>query len=705
VVAPVEGPTAIALSSGDGQSFVRRPLAVGVTLTAAEVLRSLRGDRSPFALVGEWAGGGAVLGSEPTAWCRSVEQIGAVFGASDAEGAVEGSGDDGNRFGAAWVGWLGYGAAEAWHEAPPAPGEPRLLPVCSFAYYDHVIRTTPEGDWWFEALVTPEREAVIDERFEVLCRRLSDAVPGPSGPVGLGELRSLPAACAHEEAVGTCVELIARGDLSQANLCMRFEGELDGSPLDLFCEAIERLRPPYGAFVARPEGVVLSLSPELFLRRSGRQVTSRPIKGTARRPDDAARAGAERQTLERSAKDRAENVMIVDLVRNDLGRVCEPGSIDVPRLCVTEAHPGVWHLVSEVVGTLRPSVSDEELLRATFPPGSVTGAPKVRAMEVIHELEASPREVYTGAVGYRSPAAGLELNVAIRTFESARGRVWLGAGGGIVADSVPAAELAECIAKAGPLVTAIGGRLSAEPLPGYGALRPRPAVGVFTTVRVAGGVPWRLDDHLARLDRSCRQLYGKQLPTSACDVVMTVIGGGGAGGRLRVSVRPVGGPLRVTAELSPIGPAPVCLKLRAVTVPGGLGAHKWSDRRLLDHLQAQAGGDQLLVCDADGTVLESGVANFFAVVDGELRTPSADGRLLDGIVRRALVESGVAVEVPMRLADLDAMSEAFVTNSLRGVAPVAEIVSGSTATSLASGDRTAAATRVMASVGLPSLFG
>jgi anthranilate/para-aminobenzoate synthase component I len=146
--------------------------------------------------------------------------------------------------------------------------------------------------------------------------------------------------------------------------------------------------------------------------------------------------------------------MIVDLVRNDLGRVCEPGSVGVPALVRAEPHPGVWHLVSEVTGVLRPGVADADLLRATFPPGSVTGAPKVRAMELIAAVEATGREVYTGAVGFVSPLWGLELNVAIRTFEIAGGRIWLGAGGGVVADSSPAAEYRECLVKAGPLLAA-----------------------------------------------------------------------------------------------------------------------------------------------------------------------------------------------------------------------------------------------------------
>ncbi len=149
--------------------------------------------------------------------------------------------------------------------------------------------------------------------------------------------------------------------------------------------------------------------------------------------------------------------MIVDLMRNDLGRVCT--AVTVPELCRTESHPGVWHLVSDVTGTLREGVTNADLLRATFPPGSVTGAPKVAAMGLIAELEAVGRGVYTGCIGIASPVSGLELSVAIRTFEVSGTVAWLGVGGGVVADSEPLAELSECITKAAPLVAALGGRL------------------------------------------------------------------------------------------------------------------------------------------------------------------------------------------------------------------------------------------------------
>ena len=364
-------------------------------------------------------------------------------------------------------------------EELPARQEGRL-PVLWFGFYDHVlVRERATGEWAFEALWTHERDGELERRFAELVRR-AEAVPA-SAAYELSPFRLIPGADGHREAVRTAVEYIHRGDIFQANICLRAEAAFAGDPLDAFCQSAGDLRPPYASFVgvSAPDdtlsagqsagagrAAVASLSPELFLRRmagAGGTVVSKPIKGTAPRSGNVAEAAAQRARLAASAKNRAENVMIVDLVRNDLARVCEPGSVAVPVLLGAEPHPGVWHLVSTVEGKLAAGRSDGDLIRAAFPPGSVTGAPKVRALEIIDELEAAAREAYTGAIGYRSPIAGLELNVAIRTFEFAAGRVWLGAGGGIVADSAPDDEYAEAILKATPLLAAIGASLDTSP--------------------------------------------------------------------------------------------------------------------------------------------------------------------------------------------------------------------------------------------------
>jgi len=345
----------------------------------------------------------------------------------------------------------------------------------------------------------------------------------------------------------------------------------------------------------------------------------------------------------------------------------------------------VWHLVSTVSGRLREGVGDGELLRASFPPGSVTGAPKVQAMKVIAALEATRREVYTGAIGIASPIAGLDLSVVIRTFEVAGDAIWLGAGGAVVADSEPERELAEAFDKAAGPIAAIGGRLvraaaSADGGP-WGpprvpppALlhgdRPDPGMGVFETVLVEDGCPVALEEHVARLRASARALYGAALPATVEAGARMAAGEAVDRARLRILAGPDGA-LRIT--VSPAGP-PYALqypaRLEPFTLPGGLGEHKWRDRRLLDALAASARGAVPLLIDTDGCVLEAAHANVWIVEGGELITPPADGRILAGTVRAAVLASGRgAREGSIDLERLAEADEVFLTSSISGRHP------------------------------------
>src|SRR5699024_4458058 len=223
-------------------------------------------------------------------------------------------------------------------------------------------------------------------------------------------------------------------------------GRYHGDPAAFFTDAAAATAPARAGFLAGGWGAVASLSPETFLLRRGHRVESSPIKGTVPRTTDP-------DVLRGSTKDVAENIMIVDLVRNDLGRVAATGSVRARRLLEVLPAPGVWHLVSTVEATLRPGVSDTDLLAAAFPPASVTGTPKPRARTLLDVWEPAPRGVYCGTVGMVSPLAGLELNVAIRTVEfGPGGAARLGVGGGITADSSPDAEWQECLDKAASIV-------------------------------------------------------------------------------------------------------------------------------------------------------------------------------------------------------------------------------------------------------------
>jgi para-aminobenzoate synthetase / 4-amino-4-deoxychorismate lyase len=658
--------------------LVRRPL--DWQLSAADVLRLVRDDPHPVALTGAWAGGSDIVAASPVRVCGPPGPVADVLATPLPGRPAQG----GAAFGGGWIGYLGFGLAGQFLPVPPPPGEPRQLPAWWFGYYDHVLRRDrATGRWVFEALCTPDRAAALDRRFRELTSR-PQAAPRD---YTCGPFRLTPTPDEHRAAVRQTIDCIRRGDVFQANICLRLDAEFSGDPLDAFCRAVMELDPPYAAFLRTPDGAVASLSPELFLRRTGTSVLTQPIKGTRPRPAGEPGARRQRQLLERSAKDRAENVMIVDLMRNDLSRVCRPGSVRVPALLRAEAHPGVWHLVSDVRGTLPAGAGDAELIAAAFPPGSVTGAPKVRALEIIHELEATPREVYTGAIGYRSPLAGLELNVAIRTFEFRGGQVWLGSGGGITARSDPAAEYHECLVKARPLIHALNASISDAPVPPARpagsakaapppSLRPRPAVGVFTSLRVTSGHGQDLGRHLARLAESSWQLFGKRLPPDL-DAGLARCLAGWPSGRLRITARPAGGPLQVTIEVVREGPALEAVSLHPVTVPGGLGGHKWRDRRLLASLTGTAGlgpDGHLLIEDGTGEVLETDRANVFAVIDGVLCTPPADGRLLPGITRAAVLRlascHGIPVkETPVSRRQLLAASEVLVTNSVHGVVP------------------------------------
>jgi para-aminobenzoate synthetase component 1 len=278
-------------------------------------------------------------------------------------------------------------------------------------------------------------------------------VEPPSGPaVALGARRSSLSRAAHAARVQAVHELLAAGECYQVNLTRRLSFAETPDPYALL-SALAAVNPaPYAACctfgAALPGVAVVSASPELFLRVDGRAAETRPIKGT----------GTDPAALAASGKDRAEHVMIVDLARNDLGRVCAPGTVDVPALCTVEAHPGLFHMVSTVRGTLRAGVTLGGLVRATFPPASVTGAPKPRVMQAIEDLEPVRRGAYCGAVGWiDGDRQHAQLAVAIRTFTITPGGTSLGTGGGIVADSTANAEWDETELKAARLLRAVSG--------------------------------------------------------------------------------------------------------------------------------------------------------------------------------------------------------------------------------------------------------
>jgi para-aminobenzoate synthetase component 1 len=353
-----------------------------------------------------------------------------------------------------WAGFLTYelgGAVERVAPGPRAAGandrdEPALPDLVLARFPARLVLDPPSGRYEVTGR-GPARD--------LLARAAESAIteaPVPASPA-LRRWRSSLSRDPFEHAVAAILDHIAAGDCYQVNLTRRLTCERPADPVALLGALEQRNPSPHGAMLrlagvpGLPPTAVVSASPERFLSWRGRDVETRPIKGTATDPE----------VLAESAKDRAENVMIVDLARNDLGRVSEPGSVVVPALCSLEAHPGLHHLVSTVRGRRRAGATTGALLRAMFPPASVTGAPKPRVMQIIEDLEPVPRGVYCGAVGCIDTERDHgDFNVAIRTFTVAADRTHLGVGAGIVADSDPGAEWSETELKAARLLAAAG---------------------------------------------------------------------------------------------------------------------------------------------------------------------------------------------------------------------------------------------------------
>jgi para-aminobenzoate synthetase component 1 len=369
------------------------------------------------------------------------------------------------------VGWIGYDARLAVEPVlrPTArrrgAGDPDL-PDLWFGLYgwtiawDHVA-----GSWAILTTGAPETGDRSAARARDDAARLRDRLESapPATPLDVAE-RPEPAPIRGSSLsrddylalVESVRDLIAQGEVYQVNVAQRLRLDPPRDPMALM-RALRRHSPaPFSAWIDTGEAQVACASPERFVSLRGPRAETRPIKGTAPRGATAAEDERRRADLQASEKDRAENVMIVDLERNDLGRVCRPGSVRVEALCRLETYASVHHLVSIVSGELDRGRGRADLLRAIFPGGSMTGAPKVRALRAIDELEPAPRGIYAGALGYLSLCGGMDLNIVIRSVVLASGQAWLHAGGGIVIDSDPAAEYEETLHKARSIRCALG---------------------------------------------------------------------------------------------------------------------------------------------------------------------------------------------------------------------------------------------------------
>lgn len=464
---------------------------------------------------------------------------------------------------------------------------------------------------------------------------------------GVGEIRPSLSENEHAAAVQRIKQLISEGDCYQVNLTYQNDFSWFGSPLALYA----RLRPMqpvrYGGFVGNGRQGIVSLSPELFLEKKAGHLVTRPMKGTAPR-------SASPDVLRASAKDQAENLMIVDLLRNDLGRIAEQGSVTVDRLFDIEDYPTVWQMVSEISARIgQQGLAD--VLPALFPCGSITGAPKIRAMQIISQLESQPRGLYTGALGWLAPNGDFRLNVAIRTLElAADGTGKLGVGGGIVADSVASAEWQESQLKAGFLK------------------RCDPGFKLIETLRREEGAYPRLGWHLVRLQRSA-ECFGFGLDV---DEVQRQLDAQPKQGLWRVRlVLDKAGTIEVQAFAMTDEPMTGRLaRIAECSIGAGdlLRRHKTTQREIYDAaLATLAPGSAIfdvLFLNERGEVAEGARSNVFVERDGVLLTPPLSSGCLPGVLRAELLDSGQAREAVLWAADLT--SGFWLGNALRGLIPV-----------------------------------
>ena len=541
------------------------------------------------------------------------------------------------------AGYLAYeagkGLAPAWRGSAPAGGED--APLGWFGLFERV------------------------ERIDV------DAVPAmlPDPAASwIGAVEPQIARTDYEAAVAAVLGLIRAGDIYQANLTFRAAVPWLGNPLSVYARLRRTARAGYGGFLWTGEQAIASLSPELFFALRGREAIARPMKGTAARLADADADVEAARMLARDPKQRAENLMIVDLIRNDLSRVAVPGSVAVPDLFRVESFPTIHQLVSDVTATLPAGTGAVDVLRAAFPCGSITGAPKVRAMEIIDALEDSPRGLYTGSIGFIEPGGDAAFNVAIRTlvfpgvfpgvFPPRSGlqdrpiRATLGLGSGIVADSEPSEEWRECLAK-GEFVGA-----ARESFDLIETMHFDPVEGVQ-----------RLEGHLARMKASAAALgfifdrHGARNSLQSATFRLR------SAARVRMRLAPSGA---LAVEVSPLPrlaelPVPVAVRPAPMAADDFRLAHKTSLRAAFDAARTAAAAAEVVFVDEPGCVTAGSWRNIFVERGGQLLTPPLSLGLLPGVLRAELIEKGRAVESHLRLADL--ADGFFIGNSLRGLIP------------------------------------
>ena len=480
---------------------------------------------------------------------------------------------------------------------------------------------------------------------------LASLLPPPDGAF-VGPPKARITEADYEVAVGKVRDHLFAGDFYQANLTFGCDVAAAGDPLALYARLRRSALAGWGGVMLHDEGAIVSLSPEQFFTIRKRVIEARPMKGTAPRHADPVADEAEARALAADEKQRAENLMIVDLMRNDLARVSIAGSVEVPELFAVETYPTVHQMVSRITATLREDIDAVEVIRTIFPCGSVTGAPKIAAIAALRRLEPEPRGAYTGSMGWIEPGGDASFNVLIRTLEWRKGAIKarLGLGSGLVLDSVPSNEWAECLLK-GDFV-----RRESQDFDLIETMGFDPSEGIVELDRhldrmsnSARDLDFSFDRHAARNELQAATFGRKQRAMVRLLLSRT--------GAMAIQVKPSGDPehMPVTVALRPLPVDPSDFRLR----------YKTTDRRFLDMARQAEDAWETVFVDPEGQLTEGSRTNIFVERDGKLLTPPISRGLMPGILRAKLIEEGRAEEAELMPSDLK--GGFYVGNIVRGL--------------------------------------
>ncbi len=553
------------------------------------------------------------------------------------------------------------------------------------------------------------------EEAEVLIRQKSshNTELKDTEPAGSGKYVSNFIQKDYESAIDKIREYIAAGHVYQVNMTQRFEMEFSDDPFKLFTRLYERNPAPFFAYINAGDHHIVSTSPERFLTLKGNYIETRPIKGTKPRGKTEEEDLYFRELLENSKKDEAELSMIVDLMRNDIGKVCEASSVKVKEHKRLEAYENVYHLVSIVEGTLKEECDEVDLLKATFPGGSITGCPKIRSMEIIDELEPNRRHVYTGSIGYISFHNSMDLSIAIRTAIISNGRVYFSFGGGVVYDSDPLDEYTETLHKGKTIMETLSDDKTAtvqeqkawingsvKPLSdikiNFTDLGLQYGYGFFETIRADNGKILFLDDHIKRFNHTWKTLFKRPVPDITWDsVIQQVL----EENRMNDAVAAV----KIMATYGDRDKPPFNhnLIVTARKYTHRLEAKKenflrlgtyheprqspLADHKTLNYLYCLTAGkwakdngfDEALIMNPDNSLSETNTANIFIIRDNRVIKPQS-AHVLAGVMEKNICRffesDNYSIDsIPLEIKDLKSSDMVFISNSLIGAVPVKSI--------------------------------